>query len=125
MFKLAFLLCVSLLSLTTPSVKEFRGSKYGVSARCELDMQTRKAYVQLSGIPLGGSIQGSGSLADSKSVAGPVVLDPELERRLARRMVTVLNAAFDQDRSVLTVHVRVPVVGKISLDLIEVAKHEY
>ncbi len=98
-------------------VEHFEGSFYGVSAKVSLNMRTRVAQVSLNGIPLGGRISGTGWLDDFYSEAGSVVLEPEFERRLNRRMVTIYRACLDRANHTVTVGVKIPVLGKVDLVL--------
>ena len=98
-------------------VEHFEGSFYGVSAKVSLNMRTRVARVSLKGVPLGGRISGTGWLDDFYSEAGSVVLEPEFERRLNRRMVTIYRARLDRAKHTVTVGVKIPVLGKMDLVL--------
>tara|TARA_B100001057_G_scaffold213700_2_gene214094 strand:+ start:26697 stop:27104 length:408 start_codon:yes stop_codon:yes gene_type:complete len=98
-------------------VEHFEGSFYGVNAKVSLNMRTRVAQVSLNGVALGGRISGTGWLDDFFSEAGSVVLDPEFERRLKRRMVTIYQARLDRANHTVTVGVKIPVLGKVDLVL--------
>ena len=98
-------------------VEHFEGSFYGVSAKVSLNMRTRVAQVSLNGVPLGGRISGTGWLDDFYSEAGSVALEPEFERRLNRRMVTIHRARLDRVNHTVTVGVKIPVLGKMDLVL--------
>tara|TARA_B100000575_G_scaffold294251_1_gene308981 strand:- start:2807 stop:3214 length:408 start_codon:yes stop_codon:yes gene_type:complete len=98
-------------------VEHFEGSFYGVNAKVSLNMRTRVAQVSLNGVALGGRISGTGWLDDFFSEAGSVVLDPEFERRLNRRMVTIYQARLDRANHTVTVGVKIPVLGKVDLVL--------
>lgn len=99
-------------------IEHFEGRFYGVSAKVALNMRTRVAQVSLSGVPLGGRISGTGWLSDSEAEGGTVVLAPEFERRLGRRMVSVYRARLDRAKHTVTVGVQIPVLGKMDLVLI-------
>jgi hypothetical protein len=98
-------------------VEHFEGRFYGVSAKVALNMRTRVAQVSLNGVPLGGRISGTGWLSNSEAEAGTVVLAPEFERRLGRRMVSVYRARLDRTKHTVTVGVKIPVLGKMNLVL--------
>ena len=53
----------------------------------------------------------------ANAYAGAVVLDPDFRRRLERRFVRVLRAAYDPRASTVTVVVTVPVFGTTNLVL--------
>lgn len=98
-------------------VEHFEGRFYGVSAKVALNMRTRVAQVSLNGVPLGGRISGTGWLSNSEAEEGTVVLAPEFERRLGRRMVSVYCARLDRAKHTVTVGVKIPVLGKMDLVL--------
>lgn len=103
-------------------VHHFRGGLYGVVASVALDLGTRHANVTLRGAPLGGTLGGQGWLVAERAnaYAGAVVLDPDFRRRLERRFVRVLRAAYDPSASTVTVVVTVPVFGTTNLVLARV-----
>jgi hypothetical protein len=98
-------------------VETFEGSFYGVTAQVELNMRTRVAQVRLNGVPLGGRISGTGWLKDPESESGTVVLEPTFEARLARRYVSIYSARLDRKEHTVTVNVKIPVLGIMSLVL--------
>ena len=98
-------------------IEHFEGSFYGVSAKVSLNMRTRVAEVQLNGVPLGGRISGTGWLTDAEAEDGTVVLAPEFERRLRRRMVSIYRARLDRAKHTVTVGVKIPVLGAMDLVL--------
>ena len=98
-------------------IEHFEGRFYGVSAKVALNMRTRVAQVSLNGVPLGGRISGTGWLSDSEAEAGTVVLAPEFERRLSRRMVSIHRARLDREKHTVTVGVKIPVLGVLDLVL--------
>jgi hypothetical protein len=98
-------------------VETFEGRFYGVSASVELNMRTRVAHVRLNGVPLGGRISGTGWLQDAESESGTVVLEPSFEARLARRYVSIYSAHLDRKGHSVTVNVKVPILGIVSLVL--------
>lgn len=89
---------------------------FGVSANAVLDTRRRHAIVTLSGIVLGGRIQGSGWLgalgADQvKADDGLVILDSGFEERLRRRGIAVRYASLNQTDDTLVVTVTIPLFG--------------
>jgi hypothetical protein len=98
-------------------VETFEGSFYGVSAAVELNMRTRVALVRLNGVPIGGRISGTGWLKDTESESGTVVLEPSFEARLARRYVSIHSAHLCRKHHTVTVNVKIPVLGIMSLVL--------
>lgn len=98
-------------------VEHFEGRFYGVSAKVALNMRTRVARVSLNGVPLGGRISGTGWLTDAEAEDGTVVLEPEFERRLSRRMVSIYRARLDREKHTVTVGVKIPVLGTMDLVL--------
>ena len=99
------------------TIEHFEGRFYGVSAKVALNMRTRVAQVSLNGVPLGGRISGTGWLANAESEDGTVVLAPEFERRLRRRMVSIHRARLDRASHTVTVGVKIPVLGVLDLVL--------
>ncbi len=98
-------------------VETFEGHFYGVSAAVELNMRTRVAHVRLNGVPLGGRISGTGWLKDPESESGTVVLEPTFEARLKRRYVSIYSAHLDRKEHTVTVNVKIPILGIMSLVL--------
>jgi hypothetical protein len=119
-------------------VRHYEGSRFGVSAKATLDLSRRYARVSLSGLVLGGTLEGGGWLQEpdpnhqkldvvqaiiSNEIgllgvpitpspeSGKVVLDADLERRLARRGVGVNNASLNRKNDTLEVSVNVPIMG--------------
>ena len=100
-------------------LRRFSGAKYGVTAMCDLDLQSRVANVRLTGVPLGGTISGSGRLTDPTATQGTVVLERDFESKLARRFVKVKTAAYDAANGLMSVTVVVPIVGTTTIVLSE------
>ena len=98
-------------------VETFEGSFYGVSAVVELNMRTRIAQVRLNGVPLGGRVSGTGWLQNAELESGTVVLEPSFEARLARRYVSIYSAHLDRKGHTVTVNVKIPILGILSLVL--------
>ena len=103
-------------------VQQFQGGMYGVRARVTLDMDTRKARIELRGAPMGGYVQGVGWLRDPKAEAGGVVVDQEFARKLARRMVGIRHAALNRRARTVSVTVTVPLFGQQTLVLRHVGR---
>ncbi len=98
-------------------IEHFEGRFYGVSAAVDLNMRTRIANVYLNGAPLGGRISGTGWLKNAEVESGTVILEPEFERRLRRRFVSIYSARLDRQQHTVTVSVKVPVLGNIDIVL--------
>ena len=108
-----------LMQVGIPSpVEHFAGSFYGVSAKVELNMRTRVADVYLNGVPLGGRVSGTGWLKNPEAESGTVILEKEFAKRLNRRFVSIYSAHLDRQQHTVTVNVKVPVLGIISLVLV-------
>ena len=98
-------------------VQEFQGRMLGVRARVSLDMDTRKARIELVGAPMGGYVQGVGWLNDPKAEAGRVVVDREFARVLARRFVGITHAGLNRRARTVSVTVTVPIFGQQTMVL--------
>ena len=106
------------VGLGSDLLREYAGSLFGVSASASLDFRERQANVSLWGLPIAGSVNGSGWLeSTTTAVAGKVVLDPDMEARLRRRGVRVVSAALDLPSDSLSVTVDVPIFGQQTLRL--------
>lgn len=99
-------------------VEHFEGTFYGVTAKVDLNMRTRVAQVYLNGVPLGGRVSGTGWLKDPEAESGTVILEKEFAKRLNRRFVSIYSAHLDRKQHTVTVNVKVPVLGIISLVLV-------
>jgi len=91
--------------------RRFRGSLYGVTATVEMDLSTRKAAVELSGMVLGGGLSGIGWLNDPEVDKGSVVLDDDLAAALAWRGVRIVSASLDRETDSVSIGVTIPVLG--------------
>lgn len=91
--------------------RTFQGSLYGVTATVELDLYSRKAEVQLSGIVLGGGLSGVGWLESGDSDTGTVVLDDELAAALAWRRVKIVSASLNRESDSVTICATIPILG--------------
>lgn len=96
-----------------PPPLHFRGGRFGVTAKVDLDLATRIASVALHGLPLGGNLRGTATLND----AGSPVLDEGLGRALARRGVRVEAVDVDPNLRECRVVVRLPFAGRVSMTL--------
>ena len=107
------------MGLVAGEVQHFRGGIYGVVASVALNLGTRHAEISLRGAPLGGSISGSGWLKaeHAEAYSGGVVLDPDFERTLSRRFVSIQHASLDREANTVTVTVIVPIFGRSVLVL--------
>jgi hypothetical protein len=109
--------------LGTDLLREYAGSLLGVSASASLDFRERQANVSLWGLPIAGSVNGSGWLQSTTTgVAGRVLLDPDMQAKLRRRGVRVVSAALDLPSDSLSVTVEVPIFGQQTLKLARVLR---
>jgi len=97
--------------------RTFVGSLYGVSARVEIDVRTRVAQVRLRGVPVAGTVEGKGWFSSPTAEEGPVELDPDFAAALRRRRISIVRAALDRKRDIITVVTRVPIIGEATLRL--------
>ena len=97
--------------------RAFVGSMYGVSARVEIDMNTRVAQVRLNGMPVGGFVEGRGWFASRTAEEGPVELEDSFAAALRRRRISIVRAALDRARNTITVVTKVPIIGEATLTL--------
>ena len=102
------------MGLVAGEVQHFRGGLYGVVASVALNLGTRHAEISLRGAPVGGTLSGSGWLKaeHAEAYSGGVVLDPDFERQLSRRFVSIEHASLDREANTVTVTVIVPVFGR-------------
>jgi hypothetical protein len=89
----------------------FNGSMLGVHARVELLLEERRAKIRLSGLPLGGTLEGEASFDEDNNV----VMDDEFACALRRRMVAVVGVQPHVDMQSLQVHVTLPLLGRRTL----------
>lgn len=95
-------------AFSPPGADEYSGKLLGVSCTCELNRGGRYAKLVLYGIPIGGRLSGTAWFeADGKTV----VLDADLEKSIARRMVRVYEAHHEPNHGTVTVLVSLPVLG--------------
>lgn len=86
--------------------QRFTGGLLGVSASVELDMRTERATIRLSGIPLGGTLEGTARFSDGEGSS--VEIEEPLKTALRRRLVSVVDARFDRDLNQVFVTVNLP-----------------
>ena len=102
------------MGLVAGEVQHFRGGLYGVVASVAINLGTRHAEISLRGAPVGGTLSGSGWLKaeHAESYSGGVVLDPDFERQLARRFVSIEYASLNRETNTVAVTVIVPIFGR-------------
>ena len=83
-------------------VTTYRGSTYGVRAEVGLDERARVALLKLDGVPVG-HVEGLAWFG----AGGDVKLSEALEATFARRMIRVLSVRRAEDKSTVSVTVRV------------------
>lgn len=83
-------------------VTTYRGSTYGVRAEVGLDERARVALLKLDGVPVG-HVEGLAWFRES----GDVKLSEALEATFARRMIRVVSVRRAEDKSTVSVTVRV------------------
>ena len=98
-------------------VEHFEGRFYGVSAKVALNMRTRVAQVSPQRRAAGRAHLRHGVAGGCRGRGGTVVLAPEFERRLRRRMVSIHRARLDRSEHTVTVGVKIPVLGVLDLVL--------
>lgn len=98
--------------------RAFVGSMYGVSARVEIDMNTRVAKVRLNGLPVGGLVEGRGWFESRTAEEGPVQLEESFAAALRRRRISIVRAALDRSGNTITVVTKVPIIGEATLTLV-------
>lgn len=78
----------------------------GVRALVFVDRSLDRAFVSLSGIPLGGSVSG---VAWFQEDGESVVVESELYKALGRRGVSIVSAGTKQDFSYVWVKIQLPI----------------
>tara|TARA_B110000858_G_scaffold177406_1_gene212342 strand:+ start:128 stop:502 length:375 start_codon:yes stop_codon:yes gene_type:complete len=110
---------VLLALLLSRQVTTYRGSTYGVRAEVGLDEGAGVALLKLDGIPVG-HVEGLAWFGDG----GDVRLSEKLEEKFARRRIKVVSVKRAEDKSTVSVTVRV--VGftlSLSLEREEDGRH--
>ena len=108
---------VPFLSGRVADIHLFQGSVYGVTATCFLNLDVKTAEVELTGIPIGGVLRGTGRLDNSKTNSGAVILDDVFAATLARKFVKVKNAIYLKTSNIVIVTVQVPIFGTLEITL--------
>ena len=91
----------------------FRGGMLGVHARVELLLEEKRALINLTGLPLGGTIEGEATFDDDHNV----VMDEQMDRALRRRLVAIVGVEPHVDFQSLRVRVVLPVFGERTLKM--------
>tara|TARA_Y100000748_G_scaffold141366_1_gene118540 strand:+ start:141 stop:521 length:381 start_codon:yes stop_codon:yes gene_type:complete len=94
----------------------FEGGMLGVHARVELLMEEHRALINLSGLPLGGTIAGEATFDDEHNV----VMDEQMDRALRRRLVAVVGVEPHVDFQSLRVRVTLPLLGAKTIKMYRV-----
>lgn len=90
----------------------------GVSASVQLFVTSRRAYISLRGLPVGGKLIGIARFAEDGM---GVSLEPHLEKALNARMVAIMSAGSSGDFSKMWVRVSLPLgLGRRKLTLYRV-----
>ena len=96
----------------------FTGALMGVHVWLDLYEKHRWAHVRLSGVPVGGRLEGKAVFG----WRGKVVMDDAFERSLRRRFCSVTGVARSDDGQSVVVNVTLPIVGQKSIVLKVVKK---
>ena len=86
----------------------FVGGLMGVSADVRLCVGRKTANIELSGIPLGGTLKGVARFQNGHD--GDVLVDEPLKTQLRRRFVKIVEARYDEDRDKVFVTVKLPLL---------------
>jgi hypothetical protein len=78
----------------------------GVHADVTLCMDTKHASIKLTGMPLGGTLQGTARFSDGEGSS--VVVDEPLRTSLRRRFVNIVGAEFDREQDSVFVKIKLP-----------------
>ena len=89
----------------------FEGGLLGVSARVTLREKEQHALVRLSGVPVGGVLEGVAVFGKGREV----ILEAHMERALRRRLCSVVSVEPSPDLQSVDVALRLPVFGKRTL----------
>ena len=101
----------SAMAMAMASPPTYHGSMLGVHARVELLLEEQKAKIRLSGLPVGGTLEGEASFDEDHNV----VMDDEFACALRRRMVAVVGVEPHVDMQSMQVHVKLPLLGRRTL----------
>jgi hypothetical protein len=113
--KFILIICTSTTtSLNVPAViaraqaERFTGGLLGVSADVSLCIKTQHASIELSGIPLGGTLKGTARFHSGEGSS--VLVDEPLDSALKRRFVKIIGARFDRSEDRVYVTVKLPLL---------------
>lgn len=100
--------------MATKKPTTYKGSVFGVSADVRLLEDYNRAVIKLSGIPLGGTLQG---IAWMKS-EDDIELDEDLAYALQWRHVKIVRVKRSEDLSTVSVTVKLPIfLGRPTINL--------
>ena len=94
--------------IALPTSERFVGGLMGVSADVSLCLESQHAVIKLSGIPLGGRLEGTARFANGEGSG--VVVDEPLRSALRRRFVSIVSARFDRKHDRVYVTVQLPLM---------------
>jgi len=94
--------------LGVPTIESFAGGLLGVSARVDLDVASKRAHIRLSGLPLGGTLEGDAEFSDGEG--SQVVIHEPLRGSLRRRFVRISSAEFNRKTDTVSVVVKLPLL---------------
>jgi hypothetical protein len=106
------------------NARGYTGSLFGVRANVVIDLHTRVAQVQLRGVAVGGSVGGEGWFSSPTAEQGAVVLDNDFAAALRRRHISIVRAALDRSKDIITVVTTVPLFGEQTITLYPVEHDE-
>lgn len=105
----------------TGVIQSYECRHLGVAAKAVLDTNRRYATVSLSGIVLGGKLEGNGWILDPSFLGavgendakngGMVILDVDFEYKLRKRGIVVRDALLNRTTDTLVVTVSIPIFG--------------
>lgn len=96
------------MSSPTSGVERFVGGMMGVSADVSLCMATQHAEIRLSGIPLGGILEGTARFTEGEG--SDVLVEEPLRTSLRRRFVKIVDAKFDRETDRVLVTIKLPLL---------------
>ena len=91
-----------------PKAESYQGRMLGVYCRCTLHRAEKYAELSLDGVPIGGHLEGT---ARFKPDGKGVVLDPALEKAVAKRLTTVYQAVYRAKDDTVHIVLSVPIFG--------------
>jgi hypothetical protein len=114
---------VSTVELPSAENGKFVGGLMGVSAKVNLCLGKKVAAIELSGLPLGGTLAGTARFQDGEG--SPVVVDEPLRSALRRRFVKIVGAEFDREKDIVLVTVKLPLLlGTQTIRLLRASDNE-